>query len=243
MNKPDIQDFCYDNKYTKWYFSIINSALNRNTTGYKERHHILPKSIVSNNNVVNLTAREHYICHLLLPKMLKEEKHRRKMWLALHRLIHGNSNNDLKCISSKLYETIKIEHSKSCSVRSKLFWSNLTEEEKRKLRPSGKDSTSYGHQVSSETRNKISQKAKERLAIKENHPLYNKGHSFETKERMSRDARESERNKGSNNPMFGKPGAATGKKWYHNPETGEERYFVIGHQQINFVPGRLKRVA
>jgi len=35
-----------DNKYTKWYFGIIESANNRLLTeGYTERHHIMPKSL------------------------------------------------------------------------------------------------------------------------------------------------------------------------------------------------------
>ena len=60
------------NKYSKWYFGIINNAKNRVLTGYCENHHILPKSIGGSNdpkNLVKLTAREHFICHYLLTKM------------------------------------------------------------------------------------------------------------------------------------------------------------------------------
>jgi hypothetical protein len=63
-----------NNKYTKWYNAIISAAQQRDTEGYVERHHIVPKSLGGSNdesNLVRLTAREHYICHLLLTKMLR----------------------------------------------------------------------------------------------------------------------------------------------------------------------------
>ena len=64
------------NKYTKWYYSIINTAKTRVTNLYVERHHIIPKSLGGNDskdNIVALTAREHFVCHLLLTKMTTGE--------------------------------------------------------------------------------------------------------------------------------------------------------------------------
>lgn len=63
-----------DNKYTKWYKSIVSSAQIRvNLPGtYLERHHIVPRCLGGSNapaNLVDLTAREHFICHLLLVRM------------------------------------------------------------------------------------------------------------------------------------------------------------------------------
>lgn len=60
------------NKYTRIYWKIIESAQNRVLTGYTERHHIIPKSMGGGDNpdnLVELTAREHYLVHLLLTKM------------------------------------------------------------------------------------------------------------------------------------------------------------------------------
>lgn len=58
--------------YQKIYDNIIhNRLLNSITDGYTECHHILPKSLGGSNdksNLINLTAREHFICHLLLTK-------------------------------------------------------------------------------------------------------------------------------------------------------------------------------
>jgi hypothetical protein len=75
-NRSEFRDYCLKNKYSQWYFSIIESALGRGWTKktspvYVEKHHILPKSIFENNDVVCLTAKEHFICHLLLPKMIR----------------------------------------------------------------------------------------------------------------------------------------------------------------------------
>lgn len=60
------------NKYYRWYYNIINHRIDNNPSGYFEKHHILPKSLGGSNarnNIVSLTAREHYICHLLLARM------------------------------------------------------------------------------------------------------------------------------------------------------------------------------
>ena len=61
-----------DNKYTKCYFNIISAAKARiNLCEYAESHHIIPKSLGGSDdqiNLVDLTAREHFICHWLLTK-------------------------------------------------------------------------------------------------------------------------------------------------------------------------------
>ena len=80
------------NKYTKWYYSIIAHAkLKVNQLGYTELHHIIPKSLGGSNtldNVVRLTPKEHYICHLLLTKMVIGIA-RRKMWYASYMMMKG----------------------------------------------------------------------------------------------------------------------------------------------------------
>jgi hypothetical protein len=62
-----------ENKYSIWYYKIINNAKNRIATGYTEKHHIIPRSLNGtddDSNIVKLTAREHFVCHLLLTKMV-----------------------------------------------------------------------------------------------------------------------------------------------------------------------------
>ena len=60
------------NKYSCYYYSIINKAKSRATSkreakkilGYVEKHHIIPKVLGGTNdedNIVFLTAREHFV--------------------------------------------------------------------------------------------------------------------------------------------------------------------------------------
>jgi len=62
-----------ENKYNRWYMQIVNNAKNRTINGYIEKHHIIPRSLDGTDdkdNIVELTAREHFVCHLLLTKMV-----------------------------------------------------------------------------------------------------------------------------------------------------------------------------
>ena len=61
--------------YQNIYNNIINTRKQKTFNGYTEKHHIIPKSLGgrdSKDNLVELSAREHFICHLLLTKMYKE---------------------------------------------------------------------------------------------------------------------------------------------------------------------------
>ena len=63
--------------YIRVYWSIIHNRLHNKVDGYVERHHIIPRSEGgpdNNDNIVVLTAREHYICHLLLAKIYNDYK-------------------------------------------------------------------------------------------------------------------------------------------------------------------------
>lgn len=80
------------NKYTNWYYSIIQNAQTRTNDGYTERHHIIPKSLGGDNlkdNLVRLTAREHFICHRLLTKMTVGNQ-KIKMLHALGKFVQNN---------------------------------------------------------------------------------------------------------------------------------------------------------
>lgn len=82
-----------DNKYAKYYYALVEyrKASPPATGQYTEKHHIIPKSLGGSNdsdNLVVLTGREHYVAHRLLCKMT-EGVHNQKMWMALHRMIHG----------------------------------------------------------------------------------------------------------------------------------------------------------
>ena len=122
------------NKYTRLYFNIIERAKSRNLNLYKETHHIIPKSLGGSNNkdnLVELTAREHYICHLLLTKMV-ESTNKNKMIYALWMMIKGNKNQkrDFR-VSSKIYAALKEDYANS--VRNSKLGKKLSNETKLKI--------------------------------------------------------------------------------------------------------------
>jgi hypothetical protein len=102
------------NKYTRWYYSIITNASTRTATpsSYKERHHIIPRCLGGNNesnNLVDLTAREHFICHLLLTKMV-DKTVRSKMTYALWTMANLENKNQAGKrykVSSRIYQQIR----------------------------------------------------------------------------------------------------------------------------------------
>jgi len=87
-----------NNKYSHWYNTIISSAKSRSASDYVEKHHIIPKSLGGSNdksNLVNLTPKEHFVCHRLLTRMTEGDA-RRKMcyafWIMSNRKIHSPSS-------------------------------------------------------------------------------------------------------------------------------------------------------
>lgn len=104
------------NKYTRIYFSIIENARNRNIEGYKEKHHIVPQSLGGSNkkeNIVNLTAREHFVCHLLLTKMV-DGKNKSKMYQASWMMASaiGKGQHRYK-VNNRIYEFLRLKMSES----------------------------------------------------------------------------------------------------------------------------------
>lgn len=99
-----------NNKYTAVYFQIITRAQSRilPKDTYKERHHILPKCMGGSNksnNLASLTAKEHFVCHRLLPNMVDDAKIKSKLmfaaWaMATQQPLSGKSGERRKCTSS-----------------------------------------------------------------------------------------------------------------------------------------------
>ena len=146
------------NKYTIWYFSIIENAKNREISDYVERHHIIPRSLGGGNskkNIVNLSAREHFICHVLLVKMLNKHTVEYKKMLHAAMLFKGMNNHQYRYINSKLYESLKKDYAIIMSKSRKGV--SLSEEHKQKI-----SSSMRGHKVSDKTKSIISEKAKSR---------------------------------------------------------------------------------
>ena len=164
-----------NNKYTTWYLRIIASAQNRSLNSYCEIHHIIPRSIGGTDddaNLVKLTAREHFICHLLLTKMLIGEQ-KQKMSYALHCMLEMKRDYQFRYsqCNSRLYEYCKTLYSKAVSETRKAYagWKH-SEETKNKIRESNRNKI-----ISLEQRQKISN------SLKGNVPAFKgKKHTEET---------------------------------------------------------------
>ena len=107
--------------YKRIYDEIIANRKANPISGYVEKHHILPRSLGGDDapdNIVTLTAREHYICHLLLTKIYKHHQQSyHKMIRAWMMMANANSNTqqrDYK-INSRLYESLRTEFSQVIS--------------------------------------------------------------------------------------------------------------------------------
>jgi len=98
--------------YQAIYSKIIdNRKSNPPAEGYSEVHHILPRSLGGTNdsdNLVRLTAREHFIVHYLLAKMYpKDTLEWYKMNNAFLMMKCKSISNDLRYFNSRLYEALK----------------------------------------------------------------------------------------------------------------------------------------
>jgi hypothetical protein len=169
------------NKYSKLYFSITDRAKNRSLTCYTEKHHILPESLGGSNdkeNLVDLTAREHFICHWLLIKMTEGED-RSKMLYALNGMKAENRYQQRysSAITSRVYERYRVEHAKNHSETMKgktpvNKGKKMSGEQKALLRERAKANHASGKVYSDESQ-------KKRLA-----KLVGYKHSEETKQKQ-----------------------------------------------------------
>ena len=208
--------------YQKIYNQLIQKRLTDSLSKkdcYCESHHIIPRSeggSDDDDNKVNLTAREHYIAHLLLAKIYNDYK----MWHAVN--LMSRLNAKVK-INSRLYEMVRINSARTHSEFMK-----------------GKPSHNKGKKMSEEQKHKISDATKKTMAdpelrkylsaIKKGKPSHNKGKkmSEEQKHKISATLKGNKlseetkrkisiKRKGKNNPMFGK------SSWPNDPQKYEMR--------------------
>ena len=97
------------NKYTCWYYDIIASARQREIVGYCERHHIIPRCMGGSDcetNIVKLTAREHFVCHVLLTKMVDDQTILSKLAFAAWQQSRSAKYHGVR-ITSRSYNTLR----------------------------------------------------------------------------------------------------------------------------------------
>ncbi len=166
------------NKYTLWYTAIVEQARDRTTNEYTESHHIQPRSLGGTDdksNLVELTAREHFVCHWLLTKMHTGES-RAKMIYALNGMKRGNEftqRYETK-ITSRVYENLKKEFARvhSATMKGKTPINKgrpMTEEQKAKIRatkaanPYKWDTEALAKRAATQTGTKRSQETKDKI--------------------------------------------------------------------------------
>ena len=119
--------------YQNIYNQIIERAKNRKLEGYKEKHHVIPRCLGGGNskeNLVELTAREHFLCHLLLVEIYPKNN---KLWYALHLMSINKNKQYVKYkVSSRMYEYIKTKRYEIKRERSE-----ETKVKMRKPKPDG----------------------------------------------------------------------------------------------------------
>ena len=144
------RDIFINNKYKTWHDNIIAKAKNRTLEGYKEVHHIIPKSCGGTNdksNLVPLAAREHYIIHILLSKCIIK-KYKFKMLKAIKCMKNLKNKNVLRDfkINNRLYDKLRKEYSKYFSIYNPSY----RQEVKDKI-----SAANLGKKRSKETREKM----------------------------------------------------------------------------------------
>ena len=118
--------------------------------GYTETHHIIPRSIGGgdvSDNLVKLTAREHFIAHWLLWKIFKNTEHEIKMMYAFNMM--RTNRYERRYYNSHAFDVVR----KSAIEAQK--GKKLSEEHKLKIGQASK-----GRKHSPETRAKMSEKQK-----------------------------------------------------------------------------------
>lgn len=154
--------------YISVYNQLVQRALNREVIGYTEKHHIVPKCMGGTNkknNIVPLTAREHFLAHRLLTRIYPNI---RGVWYAL---IAMGRISDFK---SKIFSS---EREKAANCRKGTKYTEVSKLKMSKAKQ-GKPS------VSPETCFKAGQPSWSKGKTGENAPGYGKRRTMEQRLRM-----------------------------------------------------------
>ena len=167
--------------YLDKYIDLMETAKARGWTKktapvYTEGHHILPRSWMPNNYIVQLTAKEHFVAHRLLAKAFPEDQAMAMAYWMMCSMKTDKQVRDFKVTSSQFSYA---RESMSNAVRQSKIGSKLSDVTKRKISEIKK-----GSKLSAETKSKMS-----------------KSHMGKTITDATR-AKLSKSNSGSNNSMF-----------------------------------------
>jgi hypothetical protein len=134
--------------YEKIYNQIIERAKIRNLDGYSEKHHIIPKCMGGTDiveNLVNLTAREHFLVHWILCNI-----HPDNLKIKFAFVMMCNVKNDKQ--SRYIPSSRSFEHSRKCMIEiNKELGKNKIGKKYPKLSEAKK-----GYKFSNESKQKMS---------------------------------------------------------------------------------------
>lgn len=142
--------------YQYQYNKIINIAKDqkrsKNDGNYYENHHIIPKCLGGtndDNNMILLTAREHYVVHKLLCRIYPKN---RSLYYALHMMSICSSKNHKRdyVVSSRDYQWLRenkpdswnkgkigmcpqLSHDRNKGENNPMYGSKLSDEHKKKM--------------------------------------------------------------------------------------------------------------
>lgn len=120
--------------YYRRYIKFIDSCKISEITGYTESHHIIPKSLGGTNskdNLVNLSARQHFLAHWMLWKAYDDKQMHDAFWLMCN-MSSSNQQRTYK-INSKIYGRLKQQ--RSLLISKQMSMNNpSTKEEVKELR-------------------------------------------------------------------------------------------------------------
>ena len=186
--------------YQKTYDRIIENARNENRVKrngiYFENHHVIPKCLNGNNkkeNLVLLTAREHFVCHKLLTYIFKGN---RKIAYAFHLMTFMNKRKYR--ITSRDYAyarelLILIPISEETKEKRRKPRSEETKEKIRKTLTGIKLTQERIYNIKINTkiamqRSEVKQKIKENRPDRtgDKNPFFEKQHSQESRKKMSK---------------------------------------------------------
>lgn len=142
--------------YRKIYDNIIEKRrtdkLPKNV--YGEEHHIVPRSLGGGddiNNIIRLTAKEHFICHLLLSEMYPKKSFEWYKMNHAFQMMSVSMSKQRRYFNGRIYEMKKKDFSETMS------WSQ-----------SGEKNSQYGKNKSDETKEKIKKSVNKRIGKKDN---------------------------------------------------------------------------
>lgn len=131
---------------------VLNDGSENPEYVYYEKHHIKPRSLGGTDeeeNLVLLTAREHFLAHYLLCKIYKEGPEHYKMLCSFMYSKFGSGGQHKEIKSSRIYEKLKKE---------KILLSSILT--KKRLKENGHHN--LGFKFSEESREKLSSSQKNR---------------------------------------------------------------------------------